>query len=272
MIPAILLSGIRKKHELTWLGNTGKLNKRGHTATGLYCCMNGSFQRFPGGLVMIKIAPSILSADFVNLERDIRHVSDCGADYIHVDVMDGLFVPNITIGLPVLSAIRRITDTPLDVHLMIDRPIRYVERFLEAGADLLTLHIESDTLENTPQALKLIRDRGAKASVSLKPATPAEEVIPLLPYCDMILIMTVEPGFGGQSFMADMMPKLEKIRSWCIRDQLECDLEVDGGVSEKTALPCIQAGANVLVAGNALFRAPDIAAFIQTLKALEASV
>ncbi len=221
---------------------------------------------------MIKIAPSILSADFVNLERDIRHLSACGADYIHVDVMDGLFVPNITIGLPVLSAINGITDTPLDVHLMIDRPIRYVERFVDAGADILTLHYESDTEENTLDALKRIRNCGAKSALALKPGTPAEAAIPLLPYCDMVLIMTVEPGFGGQSFMADMMPKLEKICSWCSREQLNCEFEVDGGVSEKTARQCIQAGANVLVTGNALFRAPDIAAFMQALRALEASV
>ena len=155
---------------------------------------------------MAKIAPSILSADFVNLERDIRALSDHGADFVHVDVMDGIFVPNITIGIPVVAAIRRITDLPLDVHLMIDRPIRYVEQFVKAGADYVTIHVEADQPQHTLEALDKIHALGCKAGIVLKPKTPAEAAIPYLEKCDMILVMTVEPGFGGQKFMPDMMP------------------------------------------------------------------
>jgi len=215
---------------------------------------------------MIKVSPSILSADFVNLERDIRHLGECGADYIHVDVMDGLFVPNLTIGMPVLAAIRNVTELPLDVHLMIERPARYVERFIEAGADILTLHVEADNRENTQVALMQIRALGARAAISLKPGTPAEEALPYLPYCDMVLVMMVEPGFGKQRFMADMLPKVAQIRSWIDRDHPHCELEVDGGVSEATAKLCTSAGANVLVSGSALFKAPDTAAFIRNIK------
>ena len=155
---------------------------------------------------MIKIAPYILSADFANLERDIRKVSDGGADYLHVDVMDGVFVPNITIGIPVVKSIRSVTDMVLDVHLMIDRPVRYVEAFCKAGADIVTVHVEADTEENTRKALETIRACGKKAGVVVKPKTPAEAVLPFLELCHIILVMTVEPGLGGQSFMADMMP------------------------------------------------------------------
>lgn len=216
---------------------------------------------------MIKVAPSILSADFVNLERDIRALGQTGADYVHVDVMDGLFVPNITIGIPVVAAIRRITELPLDVHLMIDRPLRYVDDFCKAGADILTVHVEADTEENTIAALKKIRENGVKAAISVKPKTPAEAVLPYLPYCDLILVMTVEPGFGGQSFMADMMPKLSAIRSYIDAQNPGCELEVDGGVNVKTGKVCIENGANVLVAGSAYFKAEDPAAFTTALKA-----
>ncbi len=215
---------------------------------------------------MLKVAPSILSADFVNLERDIRALSPAGADYVHVDVMDGLFVPNITIGIPVVAAIRKITDLPLDVHLMIDRPIRYVDDFCKAGSDILTVHVEADTEENTLAALKRIRENGVKAAISVKPKTPAEAVLPFLPYCDLILVMTVEPGFGGQSFMADMMPKLKKIRSYIDAENPTCELEVDGGINANTAKICAENGANVFVAGSAYFKAADPSAFVRSLK------
>ena len=216
---------------------------------------------------MAKIAPSILSADFVNLERDIRALSTTGADYVHVDVIDGNFVPNISIGIPVVAAIRKITDLTLDVHLMIDRPIRYVERFCKAGADILTIHVEADTEENTLEALKKIRACGARPAISVKPKTPAEAVLPFLELCDLILVMTVEPGFGGQSFMEDMMPKLKQISEWIKEKNPGCELEVDGGINPETAKICRNNGANVLVAGSAYFNAADPAAFVQALKA-----
>lgn len=216
---------------------------------------------------MVKLAPSILSADFVNLERDIRALTPAGADYVHVDVMDGIFVPNITIGIPVVAAIRRITQLPLDVHLMIDRPLRYVDDFCKAGSDLLTVHVEADTEENTLEALKKIRAHGVKPAISVKPKTPAEAVLPFLPYCDLILVMTVEPGFGGQSFMEDMMPKLKKVRQYIDAQNPGCELEVDGGINVNTAKICRDNGANVLVAGSAYFKAPDPAAFVRDIKA-----
>ena len=216
---------------------------------------------------MVKVAPSILSADFVNLERDICALKETGADYVHVDVMDGLFVPNITIGIPVVAAIRRITDMPLDVHLMIDRPLRYVDDFCKAGSDLLTVHVEADTQENTLAALKRIRENGVRAAISVKPKTPAEAVLPFLPYCDLILVMTVEPGFGGQSFMQDMMPKLKTIRGYIDAQNPGCELEVDGGVNAETARLCRENGANVLVAGSAYFKAADPTAFVRAVKA-----
>ena len=215
----------------------------------------------------MKVAPSILSADFVNLERDIRALGPAGADYVHVDVMDGQFVPNLTIGIPVVAAIKRISPLPLDVHLMIDRPIRYVEEFCKAGADILTLHVESDTPENTRAALEKIRALGVRAAISVKPKTPAEAVLPFLELCDLILVMTVEPGFGGQSFMEDMMPKLRQIRSWIDERRPGCELEVDGGVNAKTAVLCKENGADVLVAGSAWFKSQDPAEFCCSLKA-----
>ena len=215
---------------------------------------------------MTKVSPSILSADFVNLERDIRSLTPAGADYVHVDVMDGLFVPNITIGIPVVAAIRKITELPLDVHLMIDRPLRYVDDFCKAGSDILTIHVEADSEENTLAALKRIRELGVKAAISVKPKTPAQAVLPFLPYCDLILVMTVEPGFGGQSFMEDMMPKLKEIRSYIDAENPDCELEVDGGINETTALICRENGANVLVAGSAYFKAADPASFVKNVK------
>lgn len=217
---------------------------------------------------MIKVAPSILSADFVNLERDIRKLKECGADYVHVDVMDGLFVPNISIGIPVVSAIRKITDLPLDVHLMIQQPIRYVEQFCDAGADILTIHAEADTVENNQKALRMIREKGVRAAVSIKPGTPISASEPYMELMDMILVMTVEPGFGGQKFMEDMMEKVRALRKLMDVRMSGVELEVDGGVNLDTGKICVDAGANVLVAGSALFKAPDTAAFIDGLHKL----
>ena len=213
---------------------------------------------------MIKIAPSILAADFANLERDIRKVHT--ADYLHVDVMDGVFVPNISIGLPVVESIRKVTDMTLDVHLMIDRPVRYVERFCQAGADIVTVHVEADSQENTARALEIIRAQGKRAGVVLKPKTPAEAALPFLDQCAMILVMTVEPGFGGQKFMADMMPKLRQLREWINEKNPACELEVDGGIDPDTCRTVIDNGANVLVAGSSVYKAEDIPARIAALR------
>lgn len=217
---------------------------------------------------MAKLAPSILSADFVNLERDIHYLGECGADYVHVDVMDGIFVPNITIGIPVVAAIRKITRMPLDVHLMIDRPLRYVDEFCDAGADILTIHAEADTVENNIAALKRIREKGVKAAVSIKPGTGVEALEPYWGLMDLVLVMTVEPGFGGQKFMSDMMPKVQAIRGIIDRDYPATELEVDGGVNLDTGLVCAQAGANVMVAGSAFFKAEDGKAFTGAIQAL----
>ena len=215
---------------------------------------------------MAQISPSILAADFANLERDIRDIEQNGADMVHVDIMDGIFVPNISIGIPVVKAIRPVTKLPLDVHLMIDRPIRYVEAFVKAGADYVTIHVEADQPQNTLEALDKIHALGCKAGVVLKPRTPAEAAIPYLEKCDMILVMTVEPGFGGQSFMADMMPKVTKLKNWMQEINPDCLIEVDGGVDAKTHTVCKEAGANVLVAGSAYFKAADRKEFVKLVQ------
>ena len=216
---------------------------------------------------MAKIAPSILSADFANLERDIHDLEKNGADWVHVDIMDGIFVPNISIGIPVVAALRKVTDLPLDVHLMIDRPIRYVEEFVKAGADWLTIHIEADQPQNTLEALDKIRALGCKAGIVLKPSTPAEAAIPYLEKCDMILVMTVEPGFGGQKFMADQMPKVAQLKEWMEDINPDCRIEVDGGVDANTCALCKESGADVLVAGSAYFKATDRAEFVKCIQA-----
>lgn len=215
---------------------------------------------------MAKISPSILAADFANLERDIHNIEANGADWVHVDVMDGLFVPNISIGIPVVKCIRPVTKLPLDVHLMIDRPIRYVEDFVKAGADWLTIHMEADTQENILEALRRIRALGCKAAISLKPGTQAQAVEPFLKECDMILVMTVEPGFGGQKFMADMMPKLHALRERLDQVNPQCILAVDGGVDATNCELCKRNGAEMLVAGSAYFKAEDRAEFVKTIQ------
>ena len=215
---------------------------------------------------MAKIAPSILAADFANLERDIRIFEEIGADFVDVDFMDGIFVPNISIGIPVVKAIRPVTKLPLDVHLMIDRPVRYVEEFIKAGADYVTIHVEADQPQNTLEALDKIHAAGAKAGIVLKPRTPAEAAIPYLEKCDMVLVMTVEPGFGGQSFMSDQMGKVAQLKEWLDDINPNCLLEVDGGVDAKTHTVCKEAGANVLVAGSAYFKATDRAEFVKLIQ------
>ena len=215
---------------------------------------------------MTKVAPSILSADYLNLGRDILGLERNGADYIHFDVMDGSFVPNISFGIPVLKAVRTITKLPLDVHLMIREPLHLIERFMDSGADILTVHVESDTEENVFKTLQTIRDRGVHPAITLKPATPAETIFPFLPLCDQVLVMTVEPGFGGQKFMNAMVPKIRAISEYIRLENLTCDLEVDGGINPQTAAICRENGANVLVSGSTYFRSDDPAAFIRALR------
>ena len=218
---------------------------------------------------MIKIAPSVLAADLANLGAEVEQIRLGGADFVHFDVMDGCFVPNISMGVPVLASLRKATDMFLDAHLMVDRPVRYVEQFCKAGADLVNVHVEADTPENISVALEKIRACGKKTGVTLKPGTPAEAVLPWLEQVDLVLVMTVEPGFGGQRFKADMLPKIRAIRGWIEERGLACELEVDGGVDAETAPLCIRAGANVLVAGSAVFGKPDRAAAIRAIRGAE---
>ena len=215
---------------------------------------------------MAILSPSILSADYMNMERDLRASAEMGVKWLHVDIMDGLFVPNLSFGYSMVAAMRPITNQVLDVHLMIDRPIRYVENFCKAGADYLTIHVEADTRENTKAALEKIRALGVKPGIVVKPKTPAEDIAEFLPMVDLVLVMTVEPGFGGQKFMADMMPKVKKLREMLDEVNPSCHLEVDGGVDLVTGVTCKENGANVLVAGSAFFGAADRAAFAKQIE------
>lgn len=208
------------------------------------------------------ISPSILSADFVNLERDIKLVEQAGADWLHVDVMDGHFVPNITIGVPVVKSIQKITQLPLDVHLMIENPDKYIEPFKNAGADIITFHYEAAQNRVLEIAAK-IKELGAKAGLSIKPKTRVNEILDFLPYIDLLLVMTVEPGFGGQSFMHDCAQKIPEIRQNAPENLI---IQVDGGINNVTGHICTSMGANSLVAGNYIYKHSDINQAIKSLR------
>jgi len=212
----------------------------------------------------IRIAPSILAADFSALRDELASIEAAGADWVHVDVMDGRFVPNITIGPFVVDAVRRCTALPLDVHLMIVEPERYVADFVRAGASTLGIHVE--TCPHLHRSVAQIREAGARASVVLNPATPASSVEPVLGDVDQVLVMTVNPGFGGQKFIESTLSKIETLRRWIDERELDVDLEVDGGVGPETIARVARAGANVFVAGTAVFGAPDRAAAIAALR------
>ena len=215
---------------------------------------------------MIKIAPSILSADFTKLGQEIEDIKNGGADYVHFDVMDGEFVPNISIGIPVLKSVRKATDMFLDVHLMITKPLRFAEAFCKAGADLVMFHVEADSFQNISDAIDIVKANGRKVGLSVKPRTPASVLYPFIDRLDMVLVMTVEPGFGGQSFMHDQLPKIEELSREISARGLECELEVDGGVDPVTAKLVKDAGATVLVAGSAVFGKPDRKAQIVAIR------
>ena len=213
---------------------------------------------------MIKIAPSILSADFSRLEQEVRRVEKAGADLIHIDVMDGHFVPNITIGPVVVKSIRNKTSIPLDVHLMIENPDKYIDAFAEAGADIITVHVEA--CANLQETLDHIRKLSKKVGVSLNPSTSIVRIQHVLKQVDMVLLMTVNPGFGGQKFIRSVLPKIKEIRQMIDNTGLPIDIEVDGGIDETTAADVVKAGANILVAGTAIFKAPDIKEAIAQLR------
>jgi ribulose-phosphate 3-epimerase len=215
---------------------------------------------------MAILSPSILAADPMNMGRDILKIQEAGGKWVHIDVMDGHFVPNHSFSPSIVSGARKVSDLFLDVHLMITEPIRYVENYCKAGADLVTVHVEADTEENIHAALDKIAELGVKRGVVVKPKTPAEAVLPFLSKCDLVLVMTVEPGFGGQKFMADMMPKVAKLRQYINEIKPDCHLEVDGGVDLVTCKVCKESGADVLVAGSAFYKAADMAAFTKEIE------
>lgn len=211
----------------------------------------------------IIISPSILSADFANLERDIKKVEDCGADWVHVDVMDGHFVPNITIGVPVVKSLKKITNLPLDVHLMIENPDKYVEPFAKSGADIVTFHYEAVKENDIVNLITKIKSFGIKAGISIKPKTRPDVLLPYFDIVDMVLVMTVEPGFGGQSFMSDCAEKIKFIRQNAPEDLI---IQVDGGINAQTGKICKDFGANSLVAGSYIYGADNIKNAIDSLK------
>ena len=216
---------------------------------------------------MAILSPSVLSADYMHMEQDIKATVDSGVKWLHVDIMDGHFVPNLSFGYSMVKAMRPVTNAVLDVHLMIDTPIKYAEEFCKAGADYLTIHVEADTPENIHKTLDLIRSLGVKPGIVVKPKTPAEAIAPYLEKCDLVLVMTVEPGFGGQKFMADMMPKLKQLRQMLDEVNPSCHLEVDGGVDLITGAICKENGADVLVAGSAYYKVTDRKAFVEAIEA-----
>jgi ribulose-phosphate 3-epimerase len=213
---------------------------------------------------MVKIAPSILSADFAHLARDIQEVVEGGADYIHVDIMDGHFVPNITMGPMIVEAIRPVTELPLDVHLMIENPERYIEAFAKSGADIITVHVE--TCPHLHRTIQQIKALGVKAGVVLNPATPAEMVRPVIDELDMVLLMTVNPGFGGQSFIENVLHKIATIREWANKLNPSLEIEVDGGINPENAQKCAKSGADVFVAGSAIYNQKDRKQAIQEIR------
>lgn len=213
---------------------------------------------------MTKISPSVLACDLSNLAEEVAVIERAGADMVHLDVMDGLFVPNMSFGMPVIEALRKKSGMVFDVHLMIVNPENYAERFIDAGADIVTFHFEAS--QDPAALLDRIRSRGVKAAVSIKPATPASAVFPLLDKCDMVLIMTVEPGYGGQSLIPDTLKKVSELREEIVRRGLNVDIQVDGGINPNNAKDAVAAGANVLVAGSSVFKAEDRRAAIEALR------